>query len=421
MSEILLKNVYTKGRRTDILVRGNIIAKIADGIEAPGAEIIDCSRMAAIPGFINMHTHAAMTMTRSAKEDMKLQPWLQYIWKIEAHFDEEILYWGNKLACLEMIKTGTTCFNDMYWGVDIAARACDEMGIRGVHSYCMLDNGNMEKAEKERRALLRAFEVSKSFSPLNMFAVSVHAPYTVCEDNMRFAAMFAEQNNLLLHIHMSETEQEMIDAQRDWGCSPVEYCERLGILSDRVIAAHSLWLSPHDIELMGAYGVTAVHNINSNLKIASGYKFPMEELMAAGANVTLGTDGCGSSNNLDMLEALKTAAIVQKAWRRNPEAIPLDTLLKIGSENAAKALGLNAGKIEEGKLADIALVDMNNVWFTPNYNFEANLVYSANSSCIDTLICDGRIVMRGRKVEGEQEILDNANACAERLMSRIDS
>ncbi|MBR0534311.1 MAG: amidohydrolase [Bacteroidales bacterium] len=421
MSEILLKNVYTNGRRTDILVRGNIIAKIADGIEAPGAEVIDCSRMAAIPGFINMHTHAAMTMTRSAKEDMKLHPWLQYIWKIEAHFDEEILYWGNKLACLEMIKTGTTCFNDMYWGVDIAARACDEMGIRGVHSYCMLDNGNMEKAEKERRALLRAFEKSKSFSSLNMFAVSVHAPYTVCEDNMRFAAMFAEQNNLLLHIHLSETEQEIKDAQREWGCSPVEYCESLGILSDRVIAAHSLWLSPHDIELMGAYGVTAVHNINSNLKIASGYKFPMEELMAAGANVTLGTDGCGSSNNLDMLEALKTAAIVQKAWRRNPEAIPLETLLKIGSENAAKALGLNAGKIEEGRLADIALIDMNNVWFTPNYDFEANLVYSANSSCIDTLICDGRIVMRGRKVEGEQEILDNANACAERLMSRIDS
>lgn len=421
MNEILLKNVYTNGRRTDILVRGNIITKIADGIEAPGAEVIDCSRMAAIPGFINMHTHAAMTMTRSAKEDMKLHPWLQYIWKIEAHFDEEILYWGNKLACLEMIKTGTTCFNDMYWGVDIAARACDEMGIRGVHSYCMLDNGDMQKAEKERRALLRAFEKSKSFSSLNMFAVSVHAPYTVCEDNMRFAAMFAEQNNLLLHIHLSETEQEIKDAQREWGCSPVEYCESLGILSDRVIAAHSLWLSPHDIELMGAYGVTAVHNINSNLKIASGYKFPMEELMAAGANVTLGTDGCGSSNNLDMLEALKTAAIVQKAWRRNPEAIPLETLQKIGSENAAKALGLNAGKIEEGRLADIALIDMNNVWFTPNYDFEANLVYSANSSCIDTLICDGRIVMRGRKVEGEQEILDNANACAERLMSRIDS
>ena len=421
MNEILLKNVYTEGRRTDILVRGNIIAKIADGIEAPGAEVIDCSRMAAIPGFINMHTHAAMTMTRSAKEDMKLQPWLQYIWKIEAHFDEETLYWGNKLACLEMIKTGTTCFNDMYWGVRTAARVCDEMGIRGVHSYCMLDNGDMEKAEKERRALLHAFEDSKSFSSLNMFAVSVHAPYTVCEDNMRFAAMFAEQNNLLLHIHLCETEQEIIDAQRDWGCSPVEYCESLGLLSDRVIAAHSLWLSPRDIEIMGAHGVTAVHNINSNLKIASGYKFPMEELMAAGANVTLGTDGCGSSNNLDMLEALKTAALLQKAWRKNPEAIPLNTLLKIGSENAAKALGLNAGKIEEGRLADIALIDMNNVWFTPNYDFEANLVYSANSSCVDTLICDGRIVMRGRKVEGEQEILDNAAACAERLMSRINS
>ena len=419
MNEILLKNVYARGKRCDILVRGNIISKIADSIDAPAAEVIDCSRMAAIPGFINMHTHAAMTMTRSAKEDTPLMPWLQHIWKIEAQIDEEILYWGNKLACLEMIKTGTTCYNDMYWGVGIAARACDEMGIRGVHSYCMLDNGDMVKAEKERRALVRAWEESQSFSSLNIFSVSVHAPYTVCEQNMRWANEFAREHDLLLHIHLSETEQEIIDSQNKWGCSPVEYCERLGMLSDRMIAAHSLWLSPHDIELMGKYRVTAVHNVNSNLKISSGYKFPMEELIAAGANVTLGTDGCGSSNNLDMLEALKTAALLQKAWRKNPAAIPLDTLLKIGSENAAKAIGLNAGKIEEGKLADIVLIDMNNVWFTPNYDFEANLVYSANSSCVDTVICDGRIVMRGRKVEGEQEILDNAAACGERLMSRI--
>jgi len=420
MNEILLNNVYACGKRCDILVRGNLIAKIADSIEAPaGAQVIDCSRMAAIPGFINMHTHAAMTMTRSAKEDTALQPWLQHIWKIEAQFDEEILYWGNKLACLEMIKTGTTCFNDMYWGVGISAKAVDEMGIRSVHSYCMLDNGDMVKAEKERRALERAYKVSESFSSRNMFAVSIHAPYTVCKENMIWAAQFAQEHDLLLHIHLSETEQEIIDARNKWGLSPVEYCESLGILSERVLAAHSLWLSPHDIEIMGSHGVTAVHNINSNLKISSGYKFPMEELMAAGANVTLGTDGCGSSNNLDMMEALKTAALLQKAWRKNPAAIPLDTLLKIGSENAAKAIRLNTGRIEEGRLADIVLIDMNNVWFTPNYNFEANLVYSANSSCVDTVICDGRIIMRGRKVEGEQEILDNAAACGERLMAKL--
>ena len=419
MNEILLKNVYANGSRRDLLVRGNLIAKIADSIEAPGAEVIDCSRMAAIPGLINMHTHAAMTMTRSAKEDTPLMPWLQHIWKIEAQYDKEILYWGNKLACLEMIKSGTTCFNDMYWGLDVASKAVDEMGIRAVHSYCMLDNGDMVKAEKERRALIRDFEASKSLSSRNMFAVSVHAPYTVCEDNIRWAAMFSEEHKLLVHIHLSETEQEVIDAQEKWGCTPVEYVEHLGLLSDRVIAAHSLWLTPHDIELMGQYGVTAVHNVNSNLKISSGYKFKMEELMAAGANVTLGTDGCGSSNNLDMLEALKTAALLQKAWRKNPAAIPLDTLLKIGSENAARAIGLNAGVIAEGKLADIVLIDMNNSWFTPNYDFEANLIYSANSSCVDTVICDGRIIMRGRKVEGEQEILDNAAACGERLMSRI--
>ena len=410
MNEILLKKVYARGKRCDILIRDNVIARIADSIDAPGAEILDCSRMAAIPGFINMHTHAAMTMTRSAKEDTKLQPWLEYIWKIEARFDDEILYWGNKLACLEMIKTGTTCFNDMYWGVGLSARAVDEMGIRSFHSYCMLDNGDPVKAEKERRALERDYEVSKSFSSRNYFAVSIHAPYTVCKENMVWASKFAEEHDLLLHIHLSETEQEIIDSMNNWGCSPVEYCERLGILSDRVIAAHSLWLSPNDIRIMGEYGVTAVHNINSNLKISSGYKFPMDELLAAGANVTLGTDGCGSS---------KTAALLQKAWRRNPAAAPLDTLLKIGSENAAKALRLNTGKIEEGRLADIVLIDMNNVWFTPNYDFEANLVYSANSSCVDTVICDGRIIMRGRKVEGEQEILDNAAACGERLMAQL--
>lgn len=419
MNQILLKKVLTAGERKDILIEGNIIKTISAEIDAPSADIIDCSRMAAIPGFINMHTHAAMTMTRSVKEDTPLMPWLQFIWKIEAGFDEETIYWGCKLACLEMIKSGTTCFNDMYWIINTAAKAVDEMGIRAFHSYIMLDNGDTNKAARQRKELEIALKDASSFSSRNHFAVALHAPYTVCKENMIFGADFAKANDLLLHIHLSETETELKNAQSQWGCSPIEYCDKLGILSNRVIAAHSLWLSPNDIQIYGKYGMTAVHNINSNLKISSGYKFPLEELQSVGANVTIGTDGCGSSNNLDMLEAMKTSAIVQKAWRKDPSTMNLENLMSIGSANAAKALRINAGKIAEGKLADIVLIDLNNVYFTPNYDFEANLIYSANSSCVDTVICDGKILMRGRKVEGEQEILDNANMCASKLMQRF--
>src|SRR5574344_152853 len=153
MNQILLKKVLTAGERKDILIEGNIIKTISSEIDAPSADIIDCSKMAASPGFINMHTHAAMTMTRSVKEDTPLMPWLQFIWKIEAGFDEETIYWGCKLACLEMIKSGTTCFNDMYWMINTAAKAVDEMGIRAFHSYIMLDNGDTNKAARQRKEL----------------------------------------------------------------------------------------------------------------------------------------------------------------------------------------------------------------------------------------------------------------------------
>ena len=190
--------------------------------------------------------------------------------------------------------------------------------------------------------------------------------------------------------------------------SPVEYLDSLGLLGPDVIAAHTIWLSDKDIEILGKRGVTCVHNINSNLKLASGYRFRYNELRDAGANVCIGTDGCGSSNNLDMLEAMKTSAMVQKAWRNDSAAMPIKELFQMSSANGAKALGLNLGEIREGALADIIIIDTDNYHFMSPASFEANLIYSAHSDCVDSVICNGRFVMKNRVVSAEREILDQA-------------
>jgi 5-methylthioadenosine/S-adenosylhomocysteine deaminase len=191
--------------------------------------------------------------------------------------------------------------------------------------------------------------------------------------------------------------------------------EKLGVLGPEVIAAHCVWLSNNDMDIMAKYGVTPVHNINSNLKLASGYKFLYNELKERSINVTLGTDGNGSSNNLDMRETMKTAALLQKGWREDPTALPLNELMDMATVNGAKALGIDAGEIKVGKLADINIIDIDNYAFTPNINFLSNLVYSANSSCIESVICNGKFVMKDRFVEGEKEILEKVNSIYKKL------
>ena len=224
-----------------------------------------------------------------------------------------------------------------------------------------------------------------------------------------WATEFARSHGLKIHIHVSETRKEVADCKAEHGgMSPVEYLDSLGVLAPDVIAAHTLWVSEKDIEILGKRGVTCVHNVNSNLKLASGYRFMYNELRDAGANICLGTDGCASSNNLDMLETMKTSAMIQKAWRDDPSAMPLPEIMKMSAENAGKALGLDLGKVEEGCLADLLLVDTDNYSFLSPGSFEANLIYSAHSDCIDSVICNGRFVMRNRVVPGEKEIIRDA-------------
>lgn len=410
MESILIQNILLEGCRVDILIEGNRISRIGKDIKFPAQKVIDGSQKAVIPSFVNMHTHAGMTLFRGISEDMSLSVWLDEIWKAETKLTEEFVYWGTKLACLEMIKTGTTAFADMYWFPDRGADAVVESGMRASLSFCFLDGGDKQKQIREREECQRVCKVLKDKSDKIQFTVSIHGHYTVCDENMLWATDFARNNGFLLHTHLSETKSENDAHFAKYGVSPTKRLYDMGILGNDMIAAHSLWLSDDDIEMYAEKGVTAVHNINSNLKLASGYRFRYNELRDAGVNVAIGTDGAGSSNNLDMLEAMKTAAFVQKAWRGDPTALPIDELLDMGSANGAKALGLDMGRIEEGALADMLLIDMDSTFFIPNFDFKANLVYSANSSCVDTVICDGKILMEGRKVDGEKEIMEEAYA-----------
>lgn len=249
-----------------------------------------------------------------------------------------------------------------------------------------------------------------------MYQLAFHAVYTVSERSLHWIRDYSRQNNLRLHIHLCETRKEVEDCKAaHGGLTPVEYFDSLGLLSPRVIAAHTLWLTPHDIEILAARGVHCVHNVNSNTKLASGYRFLYNELRDAGVNICIGTDGCGSSNNLDILEAMKTSAIFQKAWRDDPSALPLPELLDMATINGAKALQFNGGRLEEGAVADILIIDTDNTFFLSPAPFLANLVYSAHSDCIDSVICDGKFVMRHREIKGEREILNEAR----KMMSKI--
>ena len=421
MGKILLKNIECRGALSDILIDGNVIASIKPAgniFEADSAcEVVECSGKAAVPGFVNMHTHAGMSMMRGVGEDIAFHDWIDRIWAIETKLDEELVYQSTRLACLEMIKTGTTTFNDHYWYTLMGYKAALEMGLRGVHAYVVLDRNDPEEAERQKVQCQEMYEMAKSWGETSTFSIAVHAIYSVSEDMFLWAVRFARERSLKIHIHLSETRKEIEDCKaKHNGMSPVEYLDSLGVLGPDIIAAHTLWLSEKDIEILGQRGVNCVHNVNSNLKLASGYKFLYNELRDAGANVCLGTDGCASSNNLDMLETMKTSAMIQKAWREDPTAMPLPELMDMATRNAGKALGLNIGQLSEGSLADILIVDTQNYSFMSPSSFEANLVYSAHSDCIESVICNGKFIMRDRVVPNETLILDEARKTLKKLL-----
>ncbi len=423
---ILLKDTENYG---NVYIDGGTIAEV--GCAAYDADtVIDASNKALVPGFVNTHTHAAMTLFRGYADDLPLQTWLQdHIWPLEAKLTEEDVYWGTKLACLEMIRNGTTAFNDMYWHALASARAVDDMGIRAAISNVFIDvasesdGGDDEAVQKESRKLTG--RLKKDYSDRITPALGPHAIYTVSEESLRWIAEFAREAradgcDLLIHIHVSETEQEVNDCIERTGMRPVEYLDHIGFLGPNVIAAHCVWLDDHEIALLAMHDVKVAHNPVSNMKLAVGMAMRYPELRAAGVNISLGTDGCASNNNLDMLETAKFASLAQKAAANEPTMLPADESFAMITRNGADALriGSGAGSISEGSAADLLLIDLLLPEMTPFHNLNSNLVYSAHGGCVDTTICDGVVLMQNRVVPGEAEILRRASEVTYDLVNR---
>lgn len=415
-TSILIKNSIVLSdslKKTSILVVDNKIEEINTNLNDADAEIvIDGHDKIAMPGLVNTHSHIAMTLLRGVGDDQDLQTWLNdYIWPKEAKLNEELVYAGSKLAIAEMIKTGTTTFNDMYFFMEETAKAVEQTGIRSVLGYGMIDLFDDEKRKqeiKETKNLIKSCH--NTANDRIKVAVAPHAPYTCSEELLKESKEIADKNNLKLHIHVSETQQEVNDLKEQRNQTPFEYLDDIGILDENTIAAHGVWTTDDEMKILQEKNVSVSHNPSSNMKLASGIA-PVAQYIENDINTSLGTDGVSSNNNLDMFSEMKLAGLLQKVNSLDSKVLTTGEIIKIATQNGAKALGLNTGIIEEQKLADIILVDTKVPHMTPLRNPLSNIVYSALGTDVNTVICDGKILMEDKKLTtiNEEEIIENVN------------
>jgi 5-methylthioadenosine/S-adenosylhomocysteine deaminase len=416
---ILIKKCLLGKKKVDIYIEGNIISEIAENISSEAEYRIGATNLAAFPSFANAHTHAAMTLFRGYADDMPLMEWLQTkIWPNEAKLTEELVYHGSRLACLEMIKSGTTFFNDMYWHFKGTARAVKEMGLRASISAVFIDMFDKAKADEQIKLNKSLYSAFKDYDSKIQFALGPHAIYTVSEESLLWARDFSDKHNVKLHIHLSESEKEVKDCLKRYGVRPVEYLDKIGFLCNRVIACHAVWLSKKEVEILAKRNVSVVHNPVSNMKLAVNNVFPYELCRMHGLNICLGTDGAASNNNLSMFDTMKAAALIQKHHTNNPTALPAKECVKLATLNGFKCFDINAGALEEGKTADLILIDLRKPELAPAHNLVSNVVYAANAGCVDTTICNGRILMQGGKFKGQERIIGEAKKAAAELVAK---
>ncbi len=385
-----------------------------------GKNIIDGRGKFATPGFVNAHTHASMTLLRSYSDDKALMDWLQKdIWPIEEKMKRADIYWGAALAVVEMIRGGTTTFMDMYGpNMEEVANVVEESGMRGVLCRGIIGIFNGEEKLQTNVDLYKNFNGAANGRITVMFGP--HAIYTCPPDFLKKIAEVAGSLGAEIHMHMNETLDEINDCMKNYGKRPFEVVAETGLLDLGFLAAHCVYLSDNEIEIMRKKNVRVAHNPGSNLKLASGMA-PVTKMLNSKIIVGIGTDGASSNNNLDMLEEIRLAALISKVEQMSPLVIPADVALKMGTEEGAKAVGFkNIGKIEKDYKADIVLWNMSGVEWQPNYNPISLLVYSANNSSADTVIVDGKILMQNRELKtlDEEKIIFEFNSCANRLIGK---
>lgn len=427
--EFLVKDVtvITVNEQEEIIDRGYIIVK-DDKIEEIGKgdppqvnyeKVINGQNKLAMPGFINTHTHAAMTLLRGYADDLPLMEWLQNkIWPLEEKLTPEHIYWGTMLAIAEMIRGGTTTFADMYFCMDEVAKAAELTGIRAVLARGMVGIGpQADLALKQSEDFIKDWHNGAKGRITTM--LGPHAPYTCPPDYLKKVLVLAEKTGVGIHIHVAETNTEFRDIKREYGKTPVEHLESLGLFEHKVLAAHCVHLTENDMEIMARYDVGVAHNPESNMKLASGIA-PVPQMIDARITVALGTDGASSNNNLDMLQEMRTCALLHKVNNMDPTVIPAYTALKMATVNGARVLGLEdrVGQLKAGMKADFILIDLDKPHMNPRYDLVANVVYAAQAGDVDTVIINGDIVMENKVIKtfDEKEVIEKAALIASELV-----
>ena len=389
-----------------IAINDGRIIDIADSEEAKEKydtnNIVVLDKHVVLPGLINAHTHAAMNTLRGFADDLPLMTWLQdYIWPTEQKWiSNEFVYDGALLACAEMLRGGTTCFADMYFYPESTARAAEHAGIRAVIGLIAVDFPTVyaQDANEYIHKGLQLHDQLRSHRLLStMFAP--HGPYTVSDEPLSRIATLAEELDIPIHIHLHETAHEIEESIQKYGKRPLQRLEELGLVTPRLISVHMTQLNNEEIKLYSDAGAHVVHCPESNLKLASGF-CPAQQLLDANINVALGTDGAASNNDLDMLGEMRTAALLSKAVARDAQAGSAETVLRMATINAAKALGLDEhiGSIETGKSADLIAVNLDELETLPLYHPVSQLVYAASRHQVTDVWVAGRHVMKDREL-----------------------
>jgi 5-methylthioadenosine/S-adenosylhomocysteine deaminase len=391
-----------------------VVAELGPSIQPrDGDELIDATGMLLCPPMVNGHTHAAMTLFRGFGDDMPLMEWLRTrIWPAEAKLVPEDVYWGTRLACIEMISSGTTRFFDMYWHGPEVARAVSDSGLRAVVSTVLIDEMDAAKGEGMRAAALESLDRLAEAGPRIIPSLGPHAIYTVSPESLSWIAEVGAEREIPLQIHISETEEEVVSCVRARGQRPARYLDELGFLGARTVLAHGVWLDRDELGLISERGATVVTNPAANMKLAVGRAFPYRDAAAAGVALGLGTDGVSSNSNLDMLEEVKLLGLLQKHASGDPATLPAPEALEIARGRRSEVLG--GTPLAVGEPADFLLLRGSAPELSVG-DIEADLVYAAGGSVVDTTVVAGEVLMRGREVAGADDVVAEVRARAKRL------
>jgi 5-methylthioadenosine/S-adenosylhomocysteine deaminase len=402
------------GETVGLRVEDGLIAKVGPAAEPrAGDEVIDAEGLLLSPPMVNAHTHAAMTLFRGYGDDVPLMEWLRTkIWPVEAKLHPEDVYWGTRLACLEMIRSGTSRFFDMYWYGAEAARAVLDSGLRAAISAVMIDQLDPAKGESMRDEVLESLDRVADAGPRISPSLGPHAIYTVSSESLAWFAEVAAERDISLQIHLSETEDEVRDCLEAHGKRPAAYLDELGFLGPRTVLAHGVWLNEGELELIAAREATVVANPAANMKLAVGGVLPYPAAARAGVRLGLGTDGVSSNSNLDSFEEVKLFALSQKHASGDSSTLPADEALAIARGLRSQALG--GTQLEAGQPADFLLLRGSDPELSAG-DLDADLVYAAGGSVVDTTVVAGRVLMRNRVAPGADELVAEVRSRAARL------